>query len=431
MRRTDPFGSLRLAFVYDRLRRGPDELAWSMGCIMTHGDTAEPGRTAAGEAGRFLEPHLRGGRFDADPHEIPSEFLKDLAVLEELVIETAKWRHREMHSTRGRAMNNFKRGVRLNLTGVGEGSAIPSFRLHLDPAGNLFDEQRRCFDEARIAIVQTLGSASEGFDKNIGRLPPKLLTYFDRLGRNLKPGESMELSDGKGARGRLTQERRLQLLRDAQVKTYRDEVTLVGAVPSGNKQNDTFDITTDDGRSIQAPWPAPFRDQVQEAWSGFEDGVRVSVQCVGEFTKEGKLQRVESVEQLTVLSPLDVGLRLASFYALEEGWHDGEGPVLNREGLDRLTDAFDRHWPEELALPHLWPMPEPEPGGGVHAQWKDGRRSVNLEVDLSSFSAYFTSFDLDEPDLEVGVEEEDLDLSLPVTWERIAGEVRGFLGGNA
>ena len=378
-----------------------------------------------------MEPHLRGGRFDADPHEVPSEFLKDLAVLEELIIETAKWRHRQMHPTRQRTVKNFKRGVRLNLTGVGEGSTVSFFRLHLDPAANLFDEQRRCFDEALVAIVQTLGSASGVIDGAIGRLPPKLLTYFDRLGRNLKPGESMELGDGKGSLGRLTPERRRELLRDAQVKTYRDEVTLLGSVPSGDKRNDTFELATENGRIFRAPWPAPFREQVQEAWDGFDEGVRVRVQCVGEFTKEGKLQKVDSVEQLTVLDPLDVGLRLSGFHALEDGWHDGEGSALDRAGLDRLTEAFDRHWPEDLALPHLWPMPEPEPGGGVHAQWKSGRRSVNLEIDLRTSSAYFTSFDLDDPDPEVGVEEEDLDLSLPATWERIAGEVRGFLGGDA
>ena len=398
---------------------------------MTHGDAAETGRTAAGEAERFLEPHLRGGRFDADPHEVPSEFLKDLAVLEELVIETAKWRHRQMHPTRQRTVKNFKRGVRLNLTGIGEGSAVPLFRLHLDPAANLFDEQRRCFEEARLAIVQTLGSASEVIDKEIGRLPPKLLTYFDRLGRNLKAGESMELGDGSGAVGRLTPERRLQLLQDAQVKTYRNEVTLLGSIHSGDKLNDTFELAADDGRTFQAPWPAPFREQVQEAWRGFEDGVRVSVQCVGEFTKEGKLQRVDSVEQLTVLDPLDVGLRLASFHTLEDGWHNGEGSALDRDGLSRLTEAFDRHWPEDLPLPHLWPMPEPDVGGGVHAQWKSGRRSVSLEIDLRASSAYFTSFDLDDPAPEVGVEEEGLDLSLPASWERVAGEVRGFLGGDA
>ena len=39
----------------------------------------------------FLSPRLVGNRFDQ--HSIPLEVLKDLAALEELIVEVAKWHY--------------------------------------------------------------------------------------------------------------------------------------------------------------------------------------------------------------------------------------------------------------------------------------------------------------------------------------------------
>ena len=50
---------------------------------------------------QFLKPKLVGARFQG--HAIPLEVLKDLAVLEEMVIEVAKWQFIKDHPGRERA----------------------------------------------------------------------------------------------------------------------------------------------------------------------------------------------------------------------------------------------------------------------------------------------------------------------------------------
>jgi len=71
----------------------------------------------------FLRPRLTGPRFEG--HGIPLEVLKDLAVLEEMIVEVAKWKYLKDHPERLRSPRGFTEGIELKLTGIDEGSAIP------------------------------------------------------------------------------------------------------------------------------------------------------------------------------------------------------------------------------------------------------------------------------------------------------------------
>ena len=71
----------------------------------------------------FLQPHLTGSRFAG--HSIPLEFLKDLAVLQEMIIEVAKWRFLQDNPGRRRCPRGFTEGIELKLTGIEEGCAAP------------------------------------------------------------------------------------------------------------------------------------------------------------------------------------------------------------------------------------------------------------------------------------------------------------------
>ena len=75
----------------------------------------------------FLRPRLTGRRFEG--HAIPLEFLKDLAVLEEMIVEVAKWRFLEKNPDRTRSPRGFTKGIELKLTGVEDGSAIAVISL--------------------------------------------------------------------------------------------------------------------------------------------------------------------------------------------------------------------------------------------------------------------------------------------------------------
>src|SRR5271165_729147 len=77
----------------------------------------------------FFKPKMVGGRFEG--HAIPLELLRDLAVLEEMVVEVAKWRYLEDNPGRTRSPRGFSEGISLSLAAVGEGSAIATIVLSL------------------------------------------------------------------------------------------------------------------------------------------------------------------------------------------------------------------------------------------------------------------------------------------------------------
>lgn len=84
----------------------------------------------------FVAPRLVGARFD--DHTIPLELLKDLAALEEFVVAVAKWKFVQQHG-RVRAPKGFTDHLSINLSSVGEGSAVPSIVIEYnDPTAGLF-----------------------------------------------------------------------------------------------------------------------------------------------------------------------------------------------------------------------------------------------------------------------------------------------------
>ena len=76
----------------------------------------------------------------------------------------------------------------------------------------------------------------------------------------------------------------------------------------------------------------------------------------------------------------NVGAQLDELRQIRDGWLEGNGLAPPGSGLDWLADAFDRNYPEEAPLPHLYPTET----GGVQAEWSLGPHEVTLEVDLGT-----------------------------------------------
>ncbi len=75
---------------------------------------------------------------------------------------------------------------------------------------------------------------------------------------------------------------------------------------------------------------------------------------------------------------LDIPARLDEFRDMKDGWLEGEGVAPNPDGLDWLAATFDRHFPDDLPLPYLYPTPE----GGVQAEWSLLANEISLAMDL-------------------------------------------------
>ena len=135
-------------------------------------------------------------------------------------------------------------------------------------------------------------------------------------------------------------------------------------------------------------------------------------------------------EHVGTLDPLDVPARLDELRNLKDGWADGMqyagdwgngyGKAPSHTGLNWLSDSFERHYPEDVPLPHTYPTPE----GGVQMEWSLGSREVSVEVDLSTHRAEWRW-------LDISTHEEDeriLNLDDARAWKMIASEVRRMAG---
>ncbi|HEX8200584.1 MAG TPA: hypothetical protein VF590_08855, partial [Isosphaeraceae bacterium] len=129
----------------------------------------------------FLKPRLTGPRFDGGM--VPLHVLADFAVLEQMIVEIAKWKFREENPRRKRVPRGFIDGISLKLTGVEDGSAVPVISLCFT-ATTLFPPAAvSYFEDARAALVGSIREAEQGLP--ITELPPHMLGYFARFGRSL------------------------------------------------------------------------------------------------------------------------------------------------------------------------------------------------------------------------------------------------------
>ena len=330
----------------------------------------------------FLRPRLCGARFEGGV--IPLEVLKDLAVLEEMLIEVAKWRFLQDHPERQRLPRGFTKGIELKLSAVEKGSAVPVISLFdTSPRTSMISRQNGSyFEQAREAIVSTIG-AVEHNGLTTSHLPKEHLAYFKRIGQSLHADECIEfVTPQQSTPVRLTQETRRKLvLASSKVKKSKENtesVALRGLIPEADQDRRTFKLQLLNGHTVTIPIPDPHIDTILKAFNGYRQDTRVLLKGIGKYDRQNRLIGVELFEHISLLDPLDIPARLDEFRDLKDGWLEREGVAPSLDGLDWLAATFDRHFPDDLPLPYLYPTPE----GGVQAEWSLSANEISLEVDL-------------------------------------------------
>ncbi len=330
----------------------------------------------------FLKPKLVGDRFTG--HAVPLEILKDFAALQEMLVETAKWKFRQENPLRERVQRNFAKDIEFQLVGIEDGSAILaivlSYSLLIPP------QNAQYFEAAKAEIVNAIAQSAEGRSP---QLPPTLLSYFDRFGRSLRSGESIEFPHADRPVA-LTPEVRKQLIRAAKVEVWTEELALRAKIYEADQVHDSFEFELSDGTRAKAPLDDKYRDAVLDAMRGYHDGVFVLMQGVAQRDRSDRLKGFESIEHVTPLDPLDVTLRLEQIAALKDGWLDGQGHAPARDKLEWLADAFDSNFDADLPLPYLYPTPE----GGVQAEWTVNDWAVTFEIDVNGQQGVYQALNL-------------------------------------
>jgi hypothetical protein len=332
----------------------------------------------------FLEPKLCGERFR--DHTVPLELLKDFSALEEMLVEVAKWKFKQEHQNRERIQRNFANGIELQLAGVGDGSAKLAIVLAYSSSLLFPPDNVKYFEQAKTEIVNAIALSAEDRPQV---LPANYLSYFDRFGRGLRPGESIEFPQGDRI-VTLNSEIRKKLIRSAQVEIWTEERALRARVYEMNVRGDSFEFELSDGTRAEAPLNDNCKDAVVDAMRGYRNGAYVLIQGVVQWDRKDHLKGFESIEHVTPLDPLDVTLRLEQIAALNDGWFDGKGIAPNKEMLSWLSIQFDAYFDGDRPLPYLYPTAE----GGVQAEWTLNNNEVSLDIDLEKKQAEYQALNL-------------------------------------
>ena len=362
----------------------------------------------------FFEHHLHGSRFEGGV--VPLEVLGDLVAFREMVLEVAKWRFLSRNPGRQRVPRGFTDNFSFNLAGLREGSAVCDIELGA-PHGTLSSEYGPYFEDFSEALESIIDAVNS--DDPITRMPLDYYAYFDRVGRSLRDGELLEFRlPAKGVSAKLDQSRRRNLLALSRLSEFTNEVTLRGYVPEMDQDRMTFELQPAHGPKVSAPLPAFHFDTVLQAFVGYSgpDPVRVMVSGIGRFNRQGRLQSLENVTDVSLLEPLDVAFRLDEFRNLQDGWLDGEGIAPPQTGLDWLTRTFCQNYPISDELPYSYPTPE----GGVQFEWSVGSWEFALEVDLIGKSGEWRRLNLTTRESS----STERDLSEPDAWLALSSEIR-------
>ncbi len=361
----------------------------------------------------FLIPKLVGERFN--DAVVPLSFLKDLSFIEELIILAAKNEYLK-ESGRDRTPRGFTEGFMLALTGLESGSAKLAISLITLASTVIFHTTQPYLIKGRDSVINAISAISRN-ESPIQYLDDKILRRFDHLGRGLQDDESIEFSvPDSDIYAKLDQETRMKILRISGIKSYTKEISIVGIVPRADQQKKTFGVLLLNGSTIDFPITDIYLNDIIKAFSGYEEGTHVRVDATAQYDMTNKLEQINSIKNIDILDPLDVTARLKELECLEDGWLYEGSIAPSKEGLRWLARSFQKNYPDDLSLPHIYPTPE----GNVQMEWGSNRKEASLEVNLADHSAYWHVAYLDSGEFE----EEQIDIRTKKCWEFLSVEIK-------
>jgi hypothetical protein len=338
----------------------------------------------------FIAPKLKGSRFD--DHSLPVNILEDFISLEDLLIEVAKGIYLSENINRKRVPKGFSDGIYLKLVDIEEGSAIAKFAiasaisftssLPLENFDNFL-----YFEKAKDKIVSIIESVNDG------KIPQehdyRLLTYFNKIGRNLLDDESIDFGYNYNTKlssnAILNKTTRKKLLLSSEQKTeYTDNIKLFALVPEIDQKNNTFQIESDLG-SIKCPLTENVKTTVFTAFNEYKNKTYISLKGTALFNWNDKIQEVCEIESMDVLDSLDVSLRIFNLLKLENNWYEGQGKALNKENLTKFSNLFNSYFDNKLPLPAIFPKLD----GNIQLEWKKDNKNIVLDIDIASFKSEF------------------------------------------
>lgn len=364
------------------------------------------------QSSEFLRWRLLGTRFDDG--EVPLAILDELIALRKMVFKVSE--RLLVDANRNPRRRVFKE-VDLRLLRISGGSVSLEIGLASLAKDHAASSYEAVFKQARDSIIEWFISA--GAD-NLppGVYPDDLRTDLKSIARSLNRRESRELSAPSCPTPvRVTAESCRRML-DRPLAPHH-KVILHGAVQEADQKRMSFELQLIGGSKVECPMPEAYRDVVLGAFDGYRSGAKVLVQGTDERAGRGKVRRLKSTSSIIPLDPLDVHAQLDEFRDMKDGWYEGSGLAPAHDGMDWLAVMFDRMYPGDAPLPHIYPTYD----GGVRMEWNGGlrkRNSIVLEVDLRRHKGDWLFFNQESSDEH----ERELDLDAAEDWRWIVDQTR-------
>lgn len=333
----------------------------------------------------FIQPRFIGPRFEE--HTLPLSAAKDLAAYEELIVELAKHLYLTKHGDRQRVPKGFADGFHLHLQRIDEGSAKPLLALVM--AGALMNSLPVEFAEAKTLINEVI--ATDESEKLPVAFPKELYPFFNRIGRSLEAGESLEWTpDDLANPSALTPAKRKRLAL-AMGTTYEAEVDVVGQVFTLNTDKNEGQLRTGENERVSFQYDQPFLGELKEALG---NGILYAhIEGVGVFDVNDRLKAIKEIEQLEIVPHYALTSAIDELNGLEDGWLEGHGIAPDPKDLARLSEELIESFPPGIDYPAVVPTED----GNVSLEWIKPAARIELEVNFaeSRLELYATDMQAD------------------------------------
>lgn len=362
-------GAWHLAEIEEGLDR-PLRLLPQTAPLLSSGFLPEPGfvlHTSPTTQEPFIQPRFVGPRFEG--HTLPLSAAKDLAAYEELVLELAKHLVRQKH---GRVKKGFAQGFSLHIERIDDGSAKPALVAMM--LGALLPDLPPEIIEAKDLINSVI--ATEAGQSFPAVFPMDCYSYFNRIGRSLEEGESIEwLPESPTNKTVLTPVKRKRLVL-AHRGTYEAEVQEAGLITTLDSDHRTGTLKSLENRTVAFAFDDPFFSDLKEALGNRR--LAVSLKGIGVFDVNDRLTAITEIEQLELLPHLELVGGIEALLALQDGWLEGGGKVPDAERLADLMNEMVRVFPSSLEYPAVVPTED----GNVVFEWIRPQARIELEVNF-------------------------------------------------
>jgi hypothetical protein len=342
----------------------------------------------------FVQPKFIGSRFER--HTLPVDIARDLAAYEALLIALAKHLYLQDHPDRQRVPKGFS-DTHLDIVSIEEGSSKPVLALTTAAISTLPlqlplfpDIENSYFSKSRDLIAECIAAHESALPN---KFPKELLSYFNQLGRSLKDGETMELSQAnKPQTAVLSPEKRKKLVL-AVNKVYEREVELSGSIVEADWEKSTFRLRLMDGSQTTVPMTENFHDKVRQSGGRIRDCA--FIKGIAAYDSWERLQKVLVVESLEIIKNSMLTVRFDELSQLEDGWDNGQGIAPKRGLFETVAKMLIDSYPENSLLPSIVPTQT----GNLLLEW-DAIGDPSVDIDLDTMEASFHAFGQNETDLD-------------------------------